>query len=74
MGKWLVECAIECPLIAGVRSIKLDTRDAQGLYAQFGFKESRATGGDSRSRRADPVRKEERQLGLGHAQWKYGTG
>ena len=45
LGKWLVECAIECPLIAGVRSIKPDTRDAQGLYAQFGFKESRATGG-----------------------------
>ncbi len=39
LGKWLVQSVVECPLLDGIRSIKLNTKDAQGLYSQFGFKE-----------------------------------
>ena len=45
LGKWLVQCVVECPLLEGVRSIKLNTRDAHGLYEPFGFKVSASTHG-----------------------------
>ncbi len=38
-GKWLVKCVVECSLLKGVRVIALATKDAQGLYSQFGFEE-----------------------------------
>ena len=44
LGKWLIECVVECPLIRGIRSITLGTRDAHGLYEQFGFKKTEPTG------------------------------
>lgn len=37
LGKWLVESVLNCPLLSGLRTIGLGTRDAQGLYARFGF-------------------------------------
>ncbi|GAK54795.1 GCN5-related N-acetyltransferase [Candidatus Vecturithrix granuli] len=36
LGKWLVQCILEHPL-CDVKIRLLATRDAQGLYAQFGF-------------------------------------
>lgn len=36
LGKWLVETAVAHPEVAGLRFL-LATRDAHGLYAQFGF-------------------------------------
>ena len=38
LGKWLVQCALEHP-ICDVSLCLLATRDAHGLYKQFGFTE-----------------------------------
>lgn len=38
LSKWLMECILKHPHLQGLRSISLMTRDAQGLYEQFGFK------------------------------------
>ena len=38
LGKWLVECVMNCPLLQGIRVMWLGTRDAHGLYAKYGFK------------------------------------
>lgn len=37
LGKWLVESILAHPQLSSVRKWSLDTRDAQGLYEQFGF-------------------------------------
>jgi len=37
IGKRLVEAMLEHPDVAAVNGIQLRTRDAHGLYAQFGF-------------------------------------
>jgi GNAT superfamily N-acetyltransferase len=37
LGKWLMECVIGHPWLQGLRRWTLLTRDAHGLYAQFGF-------------------------------------
>ncbi len=37
LGKWLVECIMAHPDLQGLRSFMLATRDAHGLYEQFGF-------------------------------------
>lgn len=37
LSKWLMQVIIEYPSFQGLRRIMLATRDAQGLYAQFGF-------------------------------------
>jgi GNAT superfamily N-acetyltransferase len=37
LGKWLVECVLQHPDIASVRRVLLATKDAHGLYEQFGF-------------------------------------
>ena len=39
LGKFLIQTIMECPDFHGFRSWSLATRDAHGLYAQFGFKE-----------------------------------
>jgi len=36
-GKWLMECIVAHPELQGLRRWALVTRDAHGLYAQFGF-------------------------------------
>ena len=36
LGKWLVECVISHPQVAGMLQL-LKTRDAHGLYERFGF-------------------------------------
>jgi GNAT superfamily N-acetyltransferase len=37
LGKWIVECVLRHPDIASVRRVLLATKDAHGLYEQFGF-------------------------------------
>jgi GNAT superfamily N-acetyltransferase len=37
LGQWLMECVMAHPDLQGLRRFALTTRDAQGLYAQFGF-------------------------------------
>jgi len=36
IGKWMVRCILEHPQVCGTR-VALFTKDAQGLYEQFGF-------------------------------------
>ena len=38
LAKFLMECIIEHPQLQGLRRWTLATRDAHGLYEQFGFK------------------------------------
>ncbi len=38
LAKFLMECIVEHPQLQGLRRWTLATRDAHGLYAQFGFK------------------------------------
>jgi len=37
LGKWLMECVMAHPDLQGLRRWLLATRDAHGLYAQFGY-------------------------------------
>jgi GNAT superfamily N-acetyltransferase len=37
LGKWLMECILRDPRLQGLRRWSLVTRDAHGLYSQFGF-------------------------------------
>jgi len=37
LGKWLVDSVLSHPDLQGLRRWLLATRDAQGLYSQFGF-------------------------------------
>ena len=37
LSKWLMECVLAHPELQGLRRFLLGTRDAHGLYAQFGF-------------------------------------
>jgi GNAT superfamily N-acetyltransferase len=37
LGKWLMECILAHPALQGLRRWALVTRDAHGLYEQFGF-------------------------------------
>jgi GNAT superfamily N-acetyltransferase len=37
IGKWIVECLLEHPAVAPTTQKLLKTRDAHGLYRQFGF-------------------------------------
>lgn len=39
LGKWLMECVMSHPSLQGLRRFSLATRDAHGLYRQFGFRE-----------------------------------
>jgi len=42
LSKWLIECIMRHPALQGLRRWILLTRDAHGLYAQFGFTPVRA--------------------------------
>lgn len=37
LGKWLVECVVAHPALQEIRRLLLATRDAHGLYQQYGF-------------------------------------
>ena len=39
LGKWMMECIMAHPNLQGLRRWCLATRDAHGLYSQFGFTE-----------------------------------
>lgn len=39
LAKWMMECVMAHPDLQGLRRFGLVTRDAQGLYARFGFQE-----------------------------------
>ena len=36
-GSWMIDKIVSCPLLIGIRSFLLSTRDAHELYARFGF-------------------------------------
>ncbi len=38
LGKWMMQCIMQHPALQGLRRWILLTRDAHGLYAEFGFK------------------------------------
>src|SRR5262249_15712073 len=38
LGKWLMKTVMSHPALQGLRRIMLATRDAHGLYQQFGFR------------------------------------
>jgi len=38
LGKWLMETIVAYPDLHNIRRLVLATRDAQGLYSQYGFK------------------------------------
>ncbi|MFT3932663.1 MAG: GNAT family N-acetyltransferase [Chitinophagaceae bacterium] len=38
LSKWLMEVIMKHPELQGLRNFQLGTKDAHGLYAQFGFK------------------------------------
>lgn len=38
LSKWLIENIVEDPELQGLRRMVLATRDAHGLFSQFGFK------------------------------------
>jgi GNAT superfamily N-acetyltransferase len=38
LSKWMMQCIVEHPDLQGLRRWVLGTKDAHGLYAQFGFK------------------------------------
>ncbi|MGB0105570.1 MAG: GNAT family N-acetyltransferase, partial [Candidatus Sulfotelmatobacter sp.] len=42
LGKWLMQCIIEHPALQNLRRWILTTRDAHGLYSQFGFTSAKA--------------------------------
>jgi GNAT superfamily N-acetyltransferase len=37
LSKWMMSCILECPSLLGLRRFMLMTKDAHGLYTQFGF-------------------------------------
>jgi GNAT superfamily N-acetyltransferase len=37
LGKWMMECIVQHPALQNLRRWTLLTRDAHGLYSQFGF-------------------------------------
>jgi len=39
LGKWLIDVIVDHPRLQGLRRWVLATKDAHGLYAQFGFTE-----------------------------------
>ena len=39
LGKWMMDCVMSHPDLQGMRRWCLLTRDAHGLYKQFGFTE-----------------------------------
>ncbi|HET6232436.1 MAG TPA: GNAT family N-acetyltransferase [Longimicrobiaceae bacterium] len=43
LGRWLVECILAHPDLQNLRRFSLMTRDAAGLYEQFGFGPQRGT-------------------------------
>jgi GNAT superfamily N-acetyltransferase len=42
LSKWLMECIQEHPSLQNLRRFMLATKDAHGLYGQFGFKVTKA--------------------------------
>ena len=42
LSKWLMECVLSHPDLQNLRRFMLATKDAHGLYAQFGFKPTAA--------------------------------
>lgn len=39
LGKWLMSCIFEHPVVSSLYKIMLATEDAHGLYRQYGFKD-----------------------------------
>ncbi len=56
LSKWLLECLLAHPELAGLRRWQLATRDAHGLYAQYGFQSPADPGTLMEIRRTDAYR------------------
>jgi GNAT superfamily N-acetyltransferase len=54
LAVWLVEVILAHPELQGLRRLMLVTRDAQGLYARFGFRTPEEPGQVMQIRRPDP--------------------
>lgn len=37
LGKWLMECVVNCPSLKGIRTLSLGTADAHDFYRKVGF-------------------------------------
>ena len=56
LSKWLLECVLAHPDLQGLRRWHLTTRDAHGLYAQYGFQPLADPGTLMEIRRTDAYR------------------
>ena len=56
LSKWLLECVLAHPDLQGLRRWHLATRDAHGLYAQYGFQPLADPGTLMEIRRTDAYR------------------
>ena len=54
LGKWLMQCILDCPETSGVYKWALHTRDAHELYTQSGFTTVREPGAYMEIRRRPP--------------------
>ncbi len=57
LGRWLVECVVEHPRLAGLRRFLLVTRDAHGLYRRCGFSPLASPDRHMEMVRPDPYRR-----------------
>ncbi len=57
LSKWLLECVLAHPDLQGLRRWHLATRDAHGLYAQYGFSPLADPGNFMEIRRPDVYRR-----------------
>ena len=57
LGQWLIHSILNHPELQGLRRWALATRDAQGLYAKFGFKPVETPENEMLLRRPNPYKK-----------------
>lgn len=57
LGQWLIQSILNHPELQGLRRWALATRDAQGLYAKFGFKTVETPENEMLLRRPNPYKK-----------------
>lgn len=53
LGRWLMELIMAHPAVQGLRRFSLVTRDAHGLYSQFGFRSLQSPENHMEIRRTD---------------------
>ncbi len=63
LGKWMMECIMQHPALRGLRRWILLTRDAHGLYGQYGFTPLKAPERYMELHRPDVYEKHQKALG-----------